>query len=122
MNEAAPIEPRDGAHGLWETALAQLQLQVTRPNFDTWLKDTVGMQFDDGLFVVGAPNDFATAWLTTKLRPLVAKTLSGIVGHPVDVSFAYSTAGRMAAPPPSRCSHPKPCPARRPSGPCPSRG
>jgi len=93
MNEAAPIEPRNGAHGLWETALAQLQLQVTRPNFDTWLKDTVGMQFDDGLFVVGAPNDFATAWLTTKLRPLVAKTLSGIVGQPVDVVFRLLNGG-----------------------------
>ena len=93
MNEAAPIELRNGAHGLWETALAQLQLQVTRPNFDTWLKDTVGMQFDNGLFVVGAPNDFATAWLSTKLRPLIAKTLSGIVGRPVDVSFRLLTGG-----------------------------
>ena len=93
MNEVAPIEPRNGAHGLWETALAQLQLQVTRPNFDTWLKDTVGMQFDDSLFVVGAPNDFATAWLSTKLRPLIAKTLTGIVGHPVEVSFRLITGG-----------------------------
>jgi chromosomal replication initiator protein len=93
MNGAAPIEPRNGAQGLWETALSQLQLQVTRPNFDTWLKDTVGMQFADGLFVVGAPNDFATAWLTTKLRPLVAKTLSGIVGEPVDVVFRLANGG-----------------------------
>jgi chromosomal replication initiator protein len=93
MNEAAPTKPQDGAHGLWETALAQLQLQVTRPNFDTWLKDTVGMQFTDGLFVVGAPNDFATAWLTTKLRPLVAKTLSTIVGEPVDVVFRLANGG-----------------------------
>jgi len=65
MNEAAPIKPPNGAHDLWQTALAQLQLQVTRPNYDTWLKDTVGVQFGDGLFVVGAPNDFATAWLST---------------------------------------------------------
>ena len=92
MNEAAPVEPRNGAHDLWETALAQLQLQVTRPNFDTWLKDTVGLRFEDSLFVVGAPNDFATAWLSAKLRPLVAKTLTGIVGQPVDVAFCLLTA------------------------------
>jgi len=91
MNEAAPIEPRNGAQSLWETALAQLQLQVTRPNFDTWLKDTVGLGFQDSLFEVGAPNDFATEWLSTKLRPLIAKTLSGIVGYPVDVSFRLLT-------------------------------
>ena len=93
MNEAAPIEPRNGAHDLWQTALAQLQLQVTRPNYDTWLKDTVGLRYDNSLFEVGAPNDFATAWLSTKLRPLIAKTLSGIVGHPVDVSFRLLTGG-----------------------------
>ena len=87
MNEPAMACPDDGAQGLWQTALAQLQLQVTRPNFDTWLKDTVGIRFHDGLFEVGAPNDFATEWLSTKLRPLIAKTLSGIVGRPVDVAF-----------------------------------
>ena len=87
MNEPATNRPDNGAQGLWQTALAQLQLQVTRPNFDTWLKDTVGVRFDDSLFEVAAPNDFATEWLSTKLRPLIAKTLSGIVGHPVDVSF-----------------------------------
>jgi chromosomal replication initiator protein len=91
MNEAVPIKPPNGAHDLWQTALAQLQLQVTRPNYDTWLKDTVGLQFGDGLFVVGAPNDFATAWLSTKLRPLIARTISGIVGQPMDVTFCLLT-------------------------------
>jgi len=93
MNEAAPMKPPNGAHDLWQTALSQLQLQVTRPNYDTWLKDTVGVQLDDGHLVVGAPNDFATAWLSTKLRPLIAKILSGIVGRPVDVTFCLLTAG-----------------------------
>ena len=87
MNQPALSEADERAHGLWETALGQLQVQVTRPNFETWLKDTVGVYFDDSQFVVGTPNDFATEWLSTKLRPLIAKTLSGIVGHPVTVSF-----------------------------------
>jgi chromosomal replication initiator protein len=119
MSEAAPIEPRDGAHGLWETALAQLQLQVTRPNFDTWLKDTVGMQFSDGLFVVGAPNDFATAWLTTKLRPLVAKTLSGIVGEPVDVVFRLLNGGPNGGTATQPLFSPEAVPTPRPARPIP---
>jgi len=60
---------------------------VTRPNYETWLKDTVGICFNNGLFVVGAPSDFVTAWLSTKLRPLITKTLSSIVGQPLEVSF-----------------------------------
>ncbi len=87
MNEPAASRPETSAQHLWEVALAELQLQVTRPNYETWLKDTVAVRFDNGLFVVGAPNDFATEWLSTKLRPLIAKTLSSIIGHPVEVTF-----------------------------------
>jgi chromosomal replication initiator protein len=86
------------AHNLWEIALAELQLQVTRPNYETWLKDTVGLRFDNGSFVVGAPNDFATEWLSTKLRPLIAKTLSSIIGHPVEVTFQLLGSHPEAAP------------------------
>jgi chromosomal replication initiator protein len=98
MNEPAASRPETSAQNLWEVALAELQLQVTRPNYETWLKDTVAVRFDNGLFVVGAPNDFATEWLSTKLRPLIAKTLSGIIGHPVEVTFQLLGSHPEAAP------------------------
>jgi chromosomal replication initiator protein len=100
MNEPVTCPQETNAAQLWERALTELQLQVTRPNYETWLKDTVGLQFDDGFFVVGAPNDFATEWLSTKLRPLIAKTLSGIIGRPVEVSFQL-LGSRPAQPLPS---------------------
>jgi len=98
MNEPAASRPETSPQNLWEVALAELQLQVTRPNYETWLKDTVAVRFDNGLFVVGAPNDFATEWLSTKLRPLIAKTLSGIIGHPVEVTFQLLGSHPEAAP------------------------
>ena len=64
----------------WETTLGQLQLLVTRANFDTWLRDTVGLRHEDGRFVVGAPNDFATEWLGMRLKPLITKTLAACWG------------------------------------------
>ena len=54
---------------------------VTRANFDTWLRDTVGLRHEDGRFVVGAQNDFATEWLATRLRPLITRTLARVLGH-----------------------------------------
>jgi len=88
------------AKGLWEAALGQLQLQVTRPNYETWLKDTVGISLADGLFTITAPTDFAVEWLGTRLHGLIAKTLSGIVGHPVQLAFAV--AGAPSAPQPTQ--------------------
>ncbi|MGD0766013.1 MAG: DnaA N-terminal domain-containing protein, partial [Dehalococcoidia bacterium] len=51
------------AKALWQAALGQLQLQVTRPNYETWLRDTSGLNLDDGVFTIGVPTDFIAEWL-----------------------------------------------------------
>jgi chromosomal replication initiator protein len=75
------------AAATWTATLGQLELAVTRANFDTWLRDTVGLRHEPGRFVVGAQNDFATEWLTTRLRPLIARTLARVLGSAIDVGF-----------------------------------
>ena len=35
------------AQRVWDAALGQLQIHVTRPNYDTWLKDTRGLRIED---------------------------------------------------------------------------
>jgi chromosomal replication initiator protein len=101
---------------LWETALGELQLQVTRPNYDTWLRDTVGVRYDGGALVVGAPTDFATAWLSSKLRPMIAKTLMGIAGGPLPVNFEVLGAPGVpsSSPQPDSGSAASPAPAAMP--------
>lgn len=89
------------ASRLWETALGRLQLQVTRPNYDTWLKDTVGLRLDQGRFVVGAPSDFATEWLSTRLRPLIGKVLVALTGEALDVGFEVLGAPGLSHEPPA---------------------
>ena len=75
------------ARRVWETALGQLQLRVSRTNFETWLKGTVGLSSTNGQFVVGTNSDFTSEWLDTRLRPLIAKTLGAILRAPVEVRF-----------------------------------
>ena len=82
---------------LWEATLGQLELQVTRPNFDTWLRHTRGLHFEDDAFVVGAQSDFAVEWLRQRLRPLVTHTLSRILGRQVSVSFEVIGAATASA-------------------------
>ena len=75
------------ARELWEAALGELQLQVTRPNYETWLKDTVGVSATDGLFVVGVSTPFAAEWLTKRMSAVIERTLSRVLKSPVRVSF-----------------------------------
>jgi len=81
------MTPHTTAATTWTATLGQLEMLVTRANFDTWLRDTVGLRHDDTAFVVGAQNDFAIEWLSTRLRPLIAKTLARVVGRATDVRF-----------------------------------
>ena len=75
------------ASQLWDTALGELQMQMTKANFDTWLRDTFLVSQEDGLFVVGVESPFAADTLEQRLSPMIRKVLSGIVGHDVGVRF-----------------------------------
>lgn len=88
------------ARDLWETALGRLELQVTRPNFDTWLRDTRGLRIEDDRLVVGAPTDFAREWLETRLKSIILKTVAAVAERPLDVVFEVSR-GEAAPPPPA---------------------
>lgn len=81
---------------IWETALGQLELQVTRPNFETWLRNTVGLELAGGRLIVGVPSDFAIEWLRSRLNGVVTRTVSQLIGEPVEVAF--QVLGAPAAP------------------------
>ncbi|HBD82898.1 MAG TPA: chromosomal replication initiator protein DnaA, partial [Dehalococcoidia bacterium] len=72
---------------LWEAVLGDLQMHVTRPNFETWLKNTVGIAFRDGEFVVGAPNAFVAEMLEQRMYSLISLTAERVVKGPVEVRF-----------------------------------
>ncbi len=93
--------PPRSATALWEAALGQLQLQVTRANFETWLRDSRGLSIDEGRFTVSVPSDFVAEWLANRLQDPIAKTLAGIVGQPVQVTFQVEAMPGEQPPAPS---------------------
>jgi len=72
---------------IWQKALGELQTQISRANYNTWLRDSHGVSYDNGLFVVGTPNAFVAEWLTKRLHSLVRKTLTSVTGTETDVQF-----------------------------------
>jgi chromosomal replication initiator protein len=71
----------------WDACKGALQVQVSKSNFETWLKDTEGINCQGKRFVVGTPSTFAKEWLEKRLRSLVVKVLMGITGQELDVQF-----------------------------------
>lgn len=75
------------AKEIWEAALGELQLQVNKPNYDTWLKDTTGVSYRGDIFVVGVPNVFVAEWLKNRLYSLIKRTVSSITGTALHIQF-----------------------------------
>jgi chromosomal replication initiator protein len=72
---------------IWETALGELQVQVSRANYRTWLSKTTGLSYQANKFVVGVPNTFAAEYLEKNQRSLIEKALSGLTAPDVQVLF-----------------------------------
>ena len=70
------------ARDIWERALGELQIQVNKANFSTWLSGSQGISYQDNAFVVGAPNIFVAEWLSKRLHSLIRKTLANILSCP----------------------------------------
>ncbi len=71
----------------WKATLGELELQMTRATFNTWLKDACLLTCDDNVFVIGVRNDYAKDWLENRLRDTILRTLSAIVGRALEIRF-----------------------------------
>lgn len=75
------------AKEIWETALGELELQISKANYRTWLDKTVGLSCSESEFVIGVPNTFVAEYLDKNQRSMIEKTLIGLLEKPVTVTF-----------------------------------
>ena len=76
---------------VWRAVLGELELQVPKPSFETWLKQTEGLSHDDTHFVVGVQTPFAVAWLERRMYQSIHRAVERIVRRPLDVQFRVRT-------------------------------
>ncbi len=72
---------------LWRAALRELQLQMTKATFDTWVKSTTAVALEDGTLIVAVRNVYAKQWLEHRLFGIVQRTLERLLGHAISVTF-----------------------------------
>ncbi len=75
----------------WQSALGQLQMEMPKASFNTWVRDTQVVSYSDGMFQVAVKNPYARDWLESRLSSTVTRLLMGIMNRPIDVAFTVST-------------------------------
>jgi chromosomal replication initiator protein len=62
-------------HSLWQSALIEIELNLSKTTFATWFKNTHIISMEGGIVQVGVANEFIREWLLSKHHKLIIKTL-----------------------------------------------
>ncbi len=71
----------------WQAAMGQLQMEMPKAAFDTWVRGTQYVTYEDGAFIIGVQNAYARDWLDSRLTSTIARLLTGIMNRTVSVRF-----------------------------------
>ncbi len=74
----------------WQSVLSELQLEMPKASYDTWVGDTRPLSYENGALTVGVPNAYARDWLESRLASTVSRLLVGILNSNVAVNFVVA--------------------------------
>ena len=86
MNAVVEFSPEKA----WQAAIANLEMDMSRAAFNTWVKPTHLVDFSDDTFVIGCINAYGREWLENRLTTTLQRFLMGVMNRGVKVRFVVS--------------------------------
>lgn len=86
-----PPEPDTPECAIWKKAYTQLEIQLDRASFDTWVRAARFMRCEAGQYVIGVANDFARDMLQHRLYRDVRRILCNVAGTQAELRFEKYT-------------------------------
>src|ERR671936_2369844 len=78
-----PMEPEQ----IWQAAQEELRFQLSKPSYESWLKNASLVGREKNSFRIGVPTKLAKDWLEDRYSAMIKETLSAIVSSDVSVAF-----------------------------------
>jgi len=75
------------AEQAWQSVLGQLQMEMPRASFESWVRDSKAVRYDGNTLSVGVRNVYTRDWLESRLQSTVERLLVGIMNAHVYVVF-----------------------------------
>src|ERR1700704_1561520 len=88
---------------IWQAAQEELRFQLSKPSYETWLKNASLVGREKNAFKIGVPTKLAKDWLRDRYSAVVKETVSAIVsggGRQVGGCGRRGAAARRRARPP----------------------
>lgn len=75
------------AEQAWQAVLGQLQMEMPKAAYETWVRDAEFISYEDGSFIIGCQNAYARDWLQSRLSSTIVRLLTGMMNRAVEVRF-----------------------------------
>jgi chromosomal replication initiator protein len=77
----------------WQATLGQLQLEMSKASFDTWVSSAELLRYDEETccFEIGVKNAYARDWLDDRLNAKISRLLTGMMGVAVTAKFSVGS-------------------------------
>jgi len=72
---------------IWIKVLEQLKLQLTKPTFEMFFKQTAYIEETDQHLLISVPSEFVKDWLQTKYSSLILSSVVSITGKEIEVVY-----------------------------------
>lgn len=75
----------------WQATLGQLQMELPKATYDTWVRDTRFIKHEENTFFIGVQNAYARDWLENRLTTTASRLLSGIMDAAQSITFILNS-------------------------------
>lgn len=79
---------------LWQQALSIIKTKVSKPSYDTWLKETKAVRLDASELIISAPNNFVKEWLEARYIKLITATIYELIDEQVVIKVVIGDEAR----------------------------
>lgn len=73
---------------LWQKTLSQLETEMIKPSFETWIKVLQPLSYENNTFTLGTTRLIVKEWVENRYLALIRKTMENIVDTAVIVSIS----------------------------------
>ena len=82
---------------IWQAALGEIELNLSKANFTTWFKNTFISSLEDGRAILCVPNAFTKSWLETKYHKEISAALEHVINEKIK-EILYKVEGKKISP------------------------
>ena len=77
----------DEKQRIWNSVLGEIELNISKPQFNTWIKNTYPISMDEGEIVICVPSAFTRDWLENKFNLTILNSIQKITGSVKKVRY-----------------------------------